>query len=445
MRRAAGGFAAVGMRGGVALPACLCVALLGGCSAVLRAPARRIEELLPAARDGWNRPLRFTRGPGAEFDADYDARREALVYVSDRDGTADIYLQDGALVGLQPARRLTEHSARDRHPRFDPSGRRLAFVSTREDGAGDVWTLHLRRWLRGPRLRQLTGMAAADDQPCWHPDGERIFYAAGRSPGDEFGLWEVRPGGEPGPLSEGEGQMPDCSPDGRYVAFASRRHSGDADIYALRLADGAVARVTEGPAVDLHPAWSRDGRRLYFARIAFDSSGGGRLDRADVASIFAVGFSDGAFEGGQPAMPRQLTSFAFADGYPRPLPGGFLFTRALGGGNTDVFALGRSGEGPDAGTLSAFVNFARRVDREQPGAVHRRILAWQNAAWAASESAAGGAVKFDLERPGDGAAAWLALGRAWLDLGQELPAQEAFETLVEAFPPASAYVGLAEL
>ncbi|MHC4789497.1 MAG: TolB family protein, partial [Planctomycetota bacterium] len=225
-------------------------------AAVRPAPHSAVSEFLPAEQDAWNRPLRLTRGPGVEFSADYHAARDLLAYVSDRDGSADIFLQKEPVAGLDSPRKLAPHSARDRCPRLDPRGKRLLFVSTREDSAGDIWLLHLRGWFRRPRPRKLTGPQSADDEPCWHPDGERLFYASSPALGARFDLWTMVPGQDPVRLTTEGGQMPDCSPDGRHLVFVSARGSGSPNLWLLRLEDRALAQLTSGPEVDIHPSWS---------------------------------------------------------------------------------------------------------------------------------------------------------------------------------------------
>ena len=419
--------------------------LATGCAAFGRLPARTLAELLPAEKETWNRPLRLTRGPGAESNADYNARSGRLTYVSDQEGSADIFLQDDPLSGLEPARELAPHSARDRWPRFDPDGKRLVFVSTRQDSTGDLWLLPLGGLFSRPQPSRLTTSLSADDQPCWHPDGSRVFYASSPSPGGPFDLWELRPGRQPVRITEGGGQMPDCSPDGRHLVFVSSREGGHPDLWLLRLGDHALARLTSGPALDLYPCWSSDGARILFARTPLDTNGDGRLDRRDASAIFSVSFSEDVFSGREPPFARQLTSLAAPATFPRPVPGGFLFTRALGGGSSDVLALAESGEVPDCGSVSGYLRFALRVEQEEAADVHRRLLAWQNVAWAALSAEGAGGEALDLPHREDAALAWLRMAGALLDMGRPQAAKQVLQELMARFPTANRHVGLARV
>ena len=108
----------------------------------------------------------------------------------------------------------------------------------------------------------------------------------------------------------------------------------------------------------MYPCWSTDGGRVFFTRFGLDTDGDGRLGRNDSGSIFSVLFTPAVFSGKEAPPPRQLTSYAMSEAFPRPLPGGFLFTRIAEGGGSDIFALGESGEMPDLHRISEFVRFA---------------------------------------------------------------------------------------
>ena len=86
---------------------------------------------------------------------------------------------------------------------------------------------------------------------------------------------DVGPGEEPQLVRQtsdpAEDRYPAYSPDGRTLAFASRR-DGYWNLY-LRTVDGTIRKLTDDRAYDGAPAWSPDGKR-----IAFDSMRDGNLD-----------------------------------------------------------------------------------------------------------------------------------------------------------------------
>ncbi|MFO8008815.1 MAG: tetratricopeptide repeat protein [Candidatus Brocadiia bacterium] len=418
--------------------------LLAGCAPMGDLSVRPNVELTWRPAE-WHQPVRLTRSAGGEFQPDYCSRTGALAYVSEREGSADIYLREEAAEPLSPARRLAAHGARDLWPRLSPDGERVAFVSTRADSGGDLWLLRPGGWFRPRAPERLTDGRSADDQPCWHPNGKTLFYAAAPSPGGPYRLRRLDLGGEPVALNGQDGQMPDCSPDGRFLAFVRRQDAGGTALHVLRLADGRTAQLTGGPQMDLHPCWAADGSRVLFTRHPLDTNRDGRLDQVDASSVYSVRFSEGMFQDGVPLpAARQLTSLATAESHPRAGGAGFVFTRASGTGGADLFMLPASGEMPELATVPDYVRFARRADQQALGA-HRRALAWQNAVWAASESAR-------VDRPdmaGAGAqevaAAWLALGRVHEELGYSAQARQALRRAVETAPSPTPVEGEARL
>ncbi|MEP6745047.1 MAG: protein kinase, partial [Gemmatimonadota bacterium] len=61
------------------------------------------------------------------------------------------------------------------------------------------------------------------------------------------------------------------SPDGKNVALSMVDGRGSQDIWVKSLAGGPVARLTFAGGINIRPAWSRDGRWIYYARQ--DSTG----------------------------------------------------------------------------------------------------------------------------------------------------------------------------
>ena len=74
---------------------------------------------------------------------------------------------------------------------------------------------------------------------------------------------------------------PAWSPDGRLIAFSSRRE-GKGHIYVMNADGTGTRRITSGRQDDLDPSWSPDGRRIVFARegaLFVVSARGGKATR----------------------------------------------------------------------------------------------------------------------------------------------------------------------
>jgi TolB protein len=187
---------------------------------------------------------------------------ERLVFVNDRDGDQEIYLG---------GRQLTNNDTADYAPVASPDGKRLAFVSVRD---GDEEIVVLRTDLSG--LRWLTRNRVSDSTPAWSPDGRWIAFASARSGRRELYVISARGGRARrvvrSELPWHESWSPAWSPDGKWLAFVSNRAGLlNLEIYAVRPDGTGLRRLTRtsgGIGVlgdDTMPDWSPDGRRIAFA------------------------------------------------------------------------------------------------------------------------------------------------------------------------------------
>lgn len=225
------------------------------------------------------------------------------------------------------ARLLAGSPKHDRHPRWSPDGKWIAFESNRDDKF-QIWIVPAN----GGEARQLTSLATEATQPVWAPTGDKLAFVSAVFPefsGKPFAEadrlnreklaaraaskvkarvitqllyrhWDswvddkrkhlfvlpVKDGavsGDPRNVTPGdndavptsstftEGDEFDFSPDGKELAFAAPHHvtreqawSTNHDVWTVNLATGERRKITTSPAADTHPRYSPDGKYLAY-------------------------------------------------------------------------------------------------------------------------------------------------------------------------------------
>jgi Tol biopolymer transport system component len=115
----------------------------------------------------------------------------------------------------------------------------------------------------GTPIRKLTDQPNFDYQPRWSPDGRRLAYVSVRE--NRQVIFTMRPDGSELTQLTANGVQnsePAWSPDGRRIAFRSER-SGTPDIYVMN-ADGSDQRALTSGIRAVYPAWSPDGSKIMF-------------------------------------------------------------------------------------------------------------------------------------------------------------------------------------
>src|SRR5256884_3114543 len=219
------------------------------------------------------------------------------------DSVEDKHSGAGGMTSWDGARtlRLTNSKEGESAPRWSPDRRWLAFLSGREAEHTQLWLLDRA----GGEGRKLTSFAADVEEYAWAPDGKRLAAVVRdadtvkpKTPApividrfqfkqDEIGylgkerrhlyLIDVETGKgtilTPGQYDE---LLPAWSPDGRSLAFVSKRRAdfdrdSNWDLYVTDAVPGAAPRqltTFEGPDNDpdteSRPAWSPDGRSIAY-------------------------------------------------------------------------------------------------------------------------------------------------------------------------------------
>jgi Tol biopolymer transport system component len=213
--------------------------------------------------------------------------------------------------------KLVERAA---HPAWSPDGRSVAFQSDR-DGQWDIWIVAAE----GGEARPLRSDVDIDYQPSFSPDGRFVAYASLASSffkarirvvgsDGKGGGWDID---APGAIA----LAPAWSPDGRAVYFATSRTQQESRTSLWRATVPAkgrpprLERLTFGEAVDSDPAFAAGGGRFAYARAT------------NAPDLFELDLRSGTV--------RQVTSGSGSEDFPHQSPDGrsLLFASDRQGGS----------------------------------------------------------------------------------------------------------------
>ena len=197
-------------------------------------------------------------------DADaFGGPRHSIAFHSNREGNNEIYVMnpDGS-----DQTRLTTNSRNDVRPDVSPNGRQVVFVSNRiiplDNPTGDFEIFVMNSDGDEDSVRQLTFNETDDSWPRWSPNGRWIAFHSNVD--GNYEIYVIRP--DRTDLTRvteytGLDQFPEWSPNGKHLAI--RR---DTDLYVIDL-DGSSSPVQltdEAIGFNQMASWSPDGKKLAF-------------------------------------------------------------------------------------------------------------------------------------------------------------------------------------
>ncbi len=130
--------------------------------------------------------------------------------------------------------------------------------------------------LPAPGFREPIAAVSANGDAFWpapSPDGHTIFYASNES--GNLDIWaKDLANGDITRLTDhsADDNDPTVSPDGRWVAFVSRRDDAKGDIFIMKPNGDDLQRITGADTGDRAPSFSADGKSIYFTSRDTDTA-----------------------------------------------------------------------------------------------------------------------------------------------------------------------------
>jgi hypothetical protein len=212
---------------------------------------------------------------GARDDVSPTVARDTVVFVSFRDGNAELY---SVPIAGGVERRLTNTPFDESSPSMARAVPRLAFTQN-PSGIDQVWLAASDASGAAPAL---TAPSSVESVPRLSPAGDRLIFVSTVGTTASIAILPLTSSGSPIgaaatlPLGPGPNVDPAWSADGSSVAFISAR-PGAPGLYKYELASGIVSLILAGTDVG-QPSYLADGR-IVFTRF----SGPSRLQWVDPA------------------------------------------------------------------------------------------------------------------------------------------------------------------
>ncbi|HEV8267354.1 MAG TPA: hypothetical protein VGR00_03940, partial [Thermoanaerobaculia bacterium] len=261
--------------------------LFGGGSAQLKydiwraslAPGKSQQAPVPLGVTGVDVPRHLALSP--------DGRRLAFSGLSTIGNIWSQPVDSKSFLASGPARALTKGGGtRNTWPVVSPDGKHIAFGRQEPGSSHDVWVMDAS----GENAHAVTSDPAVDFVQDWFPSGRELLVTSNRS--GEFRLYVADlSAGKVSPFSVSMKEMatPRLSPDGKSLAFGSRKGGITLNTWVMDVGSGKSKALTFDRELFAYPCWSPDGKLL-----------AAEVKRGDDVHVAVVPVAGG--------QPEQLTS-----------------------------------------------------------------------------------------------------------------------------------------
>ena len=255
----------------------LSLALLGGLAAPSYAQQKRAVKVDDFLR------IKSVSDPQLSPDGGWVAYTVSTMDLKKDNSDTDVWMVswDGAT-----SLRLTSSPDAESTPRWSPDGKFLSFTSSRQEGKGSqVWLLDRR----GGEAQRLTEVKGGVSSYAWSPDSKKLVFLISDAPADSSS--------KPKPVVIDRYAF---KSDGSGYLDRLRSH-----IYLFDVATKQLDTLTTGDFDDSTPTWTPDGKYIAFV----SKREGDDPDRAHNSDVFLIEAKKGS-------TPRRITSWQHGDNGP---------------------------------------------------------------------------------------------------------------------------------
>jgi serine/threonine protein kinase/Tol biopolymer transport system component len=218
-------------------------------------------DLIRIAADG-SPPTPFLATSQSEKDPVWSPTKDEYAYITNRSGTAEIWLASGNGEWRRPiatAQSFDGPTFLLANLAYSPDGQRVAYQRR------GVHNYHI--WISpvagGPAVELSENLSQYEDSPTWSPDGNWIAFVMSHSPGTDFSLARMKVGAGSQIEIIRKGIIfpsnPQWSPRGDWITV------DQPDGFSIVSPDGSKTRILSEHSWIVH-TWARDGASIYGIR-----------------------------------------------------------------------------------------------------------------------------------------------------------------------------------
>jgi Tol biopolymer transport system component/predicted Ser/Thr protein kinase len=214
----------------------------------------RIDLKGPGQKPGL--PLRFIASTEEQTYPAYSPDGRRIAFMSERSGAEEIWICDSD--GSRATQLTSFGGSAIYGPSWSPDSQNIAFTAVQKGMKDDVYVISAN----GGAPRRLTTHPAEDKWPSWSHDGKWIFFTSTRSGREE--IWKMpSSGGEAVQITRNSGDIPQESPDGKYLYYMKGWPEA-VSVWRASVDGNQEARVLD--SVNNEGEWTVGKEGIYFFR-----------------------------------------------------------------------------------------------------------------------------------------------------------------------------------
>ncbi len=308
-------------------------------------------------------PQPITADLNNELDPSISPDGKWLLYASNRNGNYDIWVRK--IYGGIPVA-LTTHPADDYSPAWSPNGKKICFISTRDDPHGDMYVLTLSGRKADPQTLHIKSVfhdPAPQNFLSFSKNGKYIVYQ--QDVGSEASIKLLDISRRLSRTITPEGYLqPTLSPANDHIICVKvPPHGNSADICIIDPQDfknpePVFYDVYNGAFPASMPAWAPDGESFCAVLINQDSNLDGRLTPDDGQILYRFDLADSTYSS------RMISLGDAVDSHPFWARDEFIYHTSDRHGNPDLWRIPAEGPVPLAPTATLALSFANSIGAE---------------------------------------------------------------------------------